>query len=116
MKKLIFIATLLFLAGCGPEGNAKNVAEDYMDSVKNGEEFEAMDAAEGFIDVFDYEYLKTEKAEDNVYTFLYNVEIANGIGQKLYKKVEITVERDSYLNSDTDAYIDGYVISDIYIR
>ena len=46
--------------------------------------------------------------------FLYNVELANELGQKLFKKVEFYVEFDHiYYNGD---FVEGYVIKDIYIR
>ena len=46
--------------------------------------------------------------------FLYNVELANELGQKLFKKVEFYVEFDHiYYNGD---FIKGYVIKDIFIR
>lgn len=144
-----------------------------MDDVKNGEEEKNLDiGVEGFIDVFDYEYLKTLDSEEekdtttfnysswemsykdefstyedyketnreifadyevlvdnayelelwdgesynNVFKLLYNVEIANELGEKLYKKAEITVKEGLVRNkADTD-YIDGYEITDIYLR
>lgn len=164
MKKvLLVVAMVLLLTGCNnSEDNAKQTAEDYMDAVKNGNEFENIDLIEGFIDVFNYEYLQTletEKVKDtitfdrnawemsfqdehptfedyknnnkelfsdyevltdndneleiwdgetynNIYTLLYNVEIANEQGEKIFKKAEITVKE----------FEDDYVITDIYLR
>ncbi|MEN2464708.1 hypothetical protein [Ornithinibacillus sp. JPR2-1] len=171
MKRLIFIAiVLLLLTACGSENGAKKAAEGYMDAVKVGDKFDAFKASEGFIDVFDYEFLQVvdkqeiqdtrtidydfwkdyeteyydsfldykdyykelydgyEILEDNddelilwdgksyydVYTLLYNVEIANGKGEKLFKKAEITVEEGIYW--DGDDYKDGWIITDVYLR
>lgn len=50
------------------------------------------------------------------YTFLYNVEIANEEGQKLFKKAEITVESGASYNKDKDDYEIGFLISDITLR
>ena len=180
MKKLIALILILFLAACGGENEAQTTAEDYMDAVKNGNEFEALEATEGFIDVFGYEYLQTlnsseekktrvlsyslweslygdktdplyptfeeykeaeietQKSLDrnyeiikdddesleywdgesyyNVYEFLYNVEIANELGDKIFKKAEITVEEGLVWDESKEDYVDGYVITDIYLR
>lgn len=51
----------------------------------------------------------------NVYTFLYNVEIANEFGEKIYKKAEFTVEPGTYFEEDNEL-VDGWVITDIYLR
>lgn len=182
MKKIIcgFILIICFflLAGCGKENKARETAEDYMDAVKNGDDYEDLYLDEGFIDLFSYEYLKTldppkEKdtrtveydfweefykdetdtlfptfdeykqsyldtedtlereyeilQDDNeileywdgesykeIHKFLYNVEIADEFGQKLYKKAEITVEMG--LVEEGEDYKDGYVITDVYLR
>lgn len=171
MKKLLLAAVILvLLAGCGEDGNAKDVAEDYMDAVKVGDDFDQMEASEGFIDVFDYEYLQTIEVPEekniinlnydsweNYYTdeyasfydykqdykeifegyeivfeddytldlwdgesykeihkLLYNVEIANELGEKLFKKAEITVEPGLYWNGEE--HLEGYTITDIYTR
>ncbi|MCC2249060.1 hypothetical protein JUJ52_03685 [Virgibacillus sp. AGTR] len=179
MKKLLVFVILAFtLMGCSEESKAKNTAEEYMDSVKNGDEFEEIIAEEEFIDVFDYEYLKTideyeekeiktlkfsiwesvygeesdplyptfeeykksyiepmeaagkdyEIIKDNgevleywdgetykkVYELLYNVEIANELGEKIYKKAEITVEES--VVEDGDDLKEGFIISDINLR
>lgn len=52
----------------------------------------------------------------NNFVFLYNVEIANEEGQKLYKKAEITVKQSYILNEETEEYEEGYIISDITLR
>jgi hypothetical protein len=52
----------------------------------------------------------------DVYTFLYNVEIANEAGQKVYKKAEITVEEGLVKDKKKDEYVDGFVITEVYIR
>jgi hypothetical protein len=185
LKKLVLaIVAILFLSGCGSEDRAKKTAEEYMDAVKQGDEYAGLEAEEGFIDVFNYEYLQTldeyqekdtreltydlwdsiygddpdalyptfedyKKAEFesieimqeskdtkyeilqddsqtleywdgesyyDVYTFLYNVEIANEAGQKVYKKAEITVEEGLVKDKKKDEYVDGFVIAEVYIR
>lgn len=177
-KLLVFVILAFTLMGCSEESKAKNTAEEYMDSVKNGDEFEEIIAEEEFIDVFDYEYLKTideyeekeiktlkfsiwesvygeesdplyptfeeykksyiepmeaagkdyEIIKDNgevleywdgetykkVYELLYNVEIANELGEKIYKKAEITVEES--VVEDGDDLKEGFIISDINLR
>ncbi|VVM35137.1 hypothetical protein [Terribacillus sp. AE2B 122] len=183
MKQLVFgLILLLCLVGCSSaqgEGGARGTAEDYMDAVKSGSD-EASDyidwEAEGFIDVFDYEYLETideteiqdtqvysydlwhdvyaedyatfddfkefekelfhnvkgdyEIIQDNQetlelwdgksyktkYTLLYNVEIANEFGEKIYKKAEITLSPDLVMRDGDDEFVEGFVVSDIYLR
>lgn len=51
----------------------------------------------------------------NVYVFLYNVEIANEFGEKIYKKAEFTVEPGTYFD-ESNELVDGWVITDIYLR
>lgn len=171
MKRLLFFSVLLFvLVGCSGENTAKGIAEDYMDAVKLGNEYDQMEAREGFIDVFDYEYLQTlevpeeqdtrnydydfwedyysdeystytdyknyykdlyddyeiiheddrnlelwdGKSYKEIHRFLYNVEIANELGEKLYKKAEITVEPGLYWNGEE--HLEDYVITDINLR
>lgn len=171
MKRIIFaLALLLVISACGDESGAKKTAEGYMDAVKMGNDFDQMEALEGFIDVFDYEYLHTisvnevedtlsisyERWKDHeseqfasfidykdyykelfngyevikddneelilwdgeeinkIFTLLYNVEIANEAGEKLFKKAEITVEEGSYW--DGDNIQDGWIITDVYLR
>lgn len=152
-----------------------------MEAVKNGDEFLNIFSTEEFVDVFNYEYLKTldsseEKVIDgyslkewesiygnssvyssyedyriqerkhvesligagkkyeiikdtdyefeywdgesysNVFTLLYNVEIANEDGQKLYKKAEFTVEEGLVYGDSIDDFVDGYKITDITLR
>jgi hypothetical protein len=49
------------------------------------------------------------------YTFLYNMEIANGGGEKIYKKVEFTLEwTDNRWNGED--FEEGFEITDITIR
>lgn len=177
---------ILFLTACGSseENQAKKAAEDYMEAVKNGDEIaeEYLYSADGFIDVFDFEYLQTleeEKVKDvreydydfflnttsretfptfndfkqleidmmkfshedtyeiientsdklvlwdgesyNIhYTLLYNVEIANELGQKLFKKAEITLEPGMLYHREEEdndkMFEESYVITDIYLR
>ncbi|PAV30243.1 hypothetical protein CIL05_07180 [Virgibacillus profundi] len=152
---LVAIGAFLFM-NISSKGVAKNFAEDYMDAVKNGEDTSDFisRSEEGFIDVFDYDYLKeVEMEQEKVimslnyedyeilqeygekndfdsydefkkhykdlfsdheiiresdmslelweegefkdrYSFLYDVTIANGLGQKIYKKAELTVEKN----------------------
>lgn len=54
------------------------------------------------------------KSYKTIYTFLYNVEIANKIGEKLYKKAEFTVEPGYYWNGDD--MVEGWLITDLYLR
>ncbi|AAU85050.1 hypothetical protein BCBBV1cgp2 [Bacillus phage BCASJ1c] len=57
---LIIVATALMLVGCNNNSEAKDIAESYMDSVRNGEDFELIITSEyKFIDVFEYDYLRT---------------------------------------------------------
>lgn len=74
----------------------------------------------------EYEDLEVTKDEPDVleiwdgesyveaYRFLYNVEIADEVGQKLFKKAEITVENSSYWTGEE--FKDGYVVTDVYLR
>jgi hypothetical protein len=61
------------------------------------------------------EYWDGESYTNN-FVFLYNVEIANEEGQKLYKKAEIAVKQSYILNEETEEYEEGYIISDITLR
>lgn len=175
LKLIGIILLIVLISGCGDgeEKSAREVAEGYMDAVRIGDKFDQIDyRIEGFIDVFDYEYLQTIEAEEkkktvkltrerwersedpnyptfedykdfyiqlidnedyeilqdtdqvfeyweiddyyNVFTFLYNVEIADEVGQKIYKKAEITVEYG--MHQADEEYVYGYYISDIYLR
>ena len=61
------------------------------------------------------EYWDGESYND-VFKFLYNVEIANETGQKVYKKAEITVKEGLVRDEKKDEYVDGFVITEVYIR
>lgn len=50
-----------------------------------------------------------------VVTFLYDMEVANGLGNKLYKKIEFTLEWDTMRWNGED-FEEGFVITDIEIR
>lgn len=174
MRRIIAIILLIILAACSnPEKDAQRAAENYMDAVKMGDEYNdhIKTGTEGFIDVFDYEYLQTldapkekktvsttyefyndvfsdryktfaefKETEKEIYDdyeilrdddtviefwdgesykdihkFLYNVEIANGLGEKIYKKAEIEVEMWFDFDED-DERIDMYKVRDIYLR
>jgi hypothetical protein len=110
---LIMVFALFTLTGCGigPESVAQRSLEKYLDAMKSGD----VDTAEGYlyadenlIDVFDYEYLSTieKNKHQKQYTFLYDMKIANGLGNELHKKVEFVVEE----------YSDEYKVTEIYIR
>jgi hypothetical protein len=175
-KILVFILIGVFIlvtSGCGAENKASNIVEDYMNAVKQGNDIDSYleTGVDGFIDVFEYESLKTLEApkekdtisfeydfwkefkSDNTDTFadykretkeifpeyeiieesteyleiwdgksykdinmfLYNVTLANAKGEKLYKKVEFTVEYSEFV-WDGEDFIEGYHITDIYIR
>ncbi|MDC3412498.1 hypothetical protein [Terrihalobacillus insolitus] len=178
MKNILLVIILIVLmTGCSndQESQAINVSENYMEAVKTGGEVDKyLETNEGFIDVFDYDYLKTietdkekdlqtfdynlytdvyadeyptfeeykefeldilekldkpyEIIKDNgeelvvwdgesykeIYKLLYNVEIANELGQKIYKKAEITIE-PGMVEIDGD-FEKRYVITNIYLR
>jgi hypothetical protein len=51
------------------------------------------------------------------YTFLYNMEIANSYGDKIYKKVELTVQYDYvFWDYKKETYRDGFIITNINVR
>ena len=178
---VLIVAALLIINLVSAESQAKRAAEDYMDKVKNGDE-KAEEllgiGVDGFIDMFDYEYLQTmevpkqkdttigkrdrweslygdepdptypsfeayrkshkdvmevtgedyevlqdsrdvfeywdKKSYKEIHKVLYDVEIANALGQKIYKKAEITVEPGQVW--DGEEFKTGYVITDIYMR
>ena len=56
-----------------------------------------------------------ESYVDN-HRFLYNVELVNAAGEKLYKKVEFYVEEDLVRDKIGDEFEEGYTIVDIHIR
>ncbi|MFB1098193.1 hypothetical protein [Terribacillus sp. JSM ZJ617] len=56
------------------------------------------------------------KTYKDVYTLLYNVEIANEEGQKSYKKAEITLEPGFIKPEEDDEEKDSYMISNIFLR
>lgn len=58
-------------------------------------------------------YDKTDKKK--VYKFLYDMQVANGLGNKLYKKIEFTVEYSHDFWDGKDIK-DGFVITNIDIR
>lgn len=60
---------ILILSGCSSseEKEAKETAEAYMEAVKNGDEFLTIFSSEEFVDVFDYEYLKTLDSQKKKY-------------------------------------------------
>ena len=65
MKKIVAFILILFLAACGSgEKKAQGVAEDYMDSVKKGEEFKAILSDTRFTNLFNYDHLKTTSEEE----------------------------------------------------
>lgn len=179
MRKLTAVVMIiiisLFLVACGSDENkAKKAAEGYMDSVRLGDDHDYLfPGVDGFIDLFEYEYLQTLDApeeketrelsrrryelfgddyssfeeykkeekefyeflgytevltEDNdtlilwdgetykdLYKFLYNVEIADEFGQKLYKKTEITIEKRTAIDENDERY-DEFTVVDIYLR
>ncbi|AYV67069.1 hypothetical protein C2I06_09375 [Niallia circulans] len=187
MRKIIWpvLLGILVLSGCSSseEKKARETAEAYMEAVKNGDEFLNIFSSEEFVDVFDYEYLKTlDSSEEKIlegysyedwdrlygndpnpvyssyddyrsqerkyveslisegkdyeiikdtdqefeywdgksygknFTLLYNVEIADEDGQKLYKKAEFTVEEGLVYGDSIDDFVDGYKITDITLR
>jgi hypothetical protein len=61
----------------------------------------------------------TGKKDDEIkeYTFLYDMEIANSYGDKIYKKVEITVQYDYvFWDYKEEKYRDGFIITNINVR
>lgn len=63
----------------------------------------------------EFEYWDGESYGKN-FTLLYNVEIADEDGQKLYKKAEFTVEEGLVYGDSIDDFVDGYKITDITLR
>jgi hypothetical protein len=168
----IIISSFVFIPFT-KESKARNTVDNYLSAIKNGDETKVFleDDVDGFIDVFDFEKLKSieipkekdiitttydswkeyrsdsyssfeefkketkeifadyeiiedtsdkftywdKKSYKDKHKFLYNVSIANELGEKLYKKVEITTEYSEFV-WDGENFNKGYIITEIEIR
>lgn len=81
-----------------PHHRAILTVNAYLESMHKGDTKVAekyLDYDNTLIDVFNYKYLDTleKNDDDSDYILLYDTQIANGLGNKLYKKIEFEVER-----------------------
>jgi hypothetical protein len=91
-------------------GDYENYVKHIKDLYKNDKQYKIEEETRPYSITW-YKIGETKK----IYTFLYDMEIANGAGNKLYKKIEFTLDwADRRWNGED--YEQGFIITDIDIR